>query len=113
MKTKHWMTSNPVTVKPDTPILEATKLMKENQNQRLLVVDKDNVVGMLTHRNIMETSPSTATTLSMHKLNHLISKLTVAEVMRKDPICVSLEDQVLDMVLVGHAKGTGAFPVVD
>jgi acetoin utilization protein AcuB len=113
MKIKHWMTSNPITVKPGLPILEAAKLMKENQIRRLPVVDRDKVVGMLTHRNIMEASPSAATTLSVHELNYLISKLTVADVMRKDPVCVSPEDSVLEVVLMGHAKGIGAFPVVD
>ncbi|MBI5524127.1 MAG: CBS domain-containing protein [Desulfarculus sp.] len=113
MKIKHWMTSNPITVKPGTPILEAAKLMRENQIRRLPVVDKDKVVGMLTHRNILEASPSAATTLSVHELNYLLSKLTVADVMRKDPICVNPEDSVLDVVLMGHEKGIGAFPVVD
>ncbi len=113
MKIKHWMTSNPITVKPGTPIMEAAKLMKENQIRRLPVVDKDRVVGMLTHRNILEASPSAATTLSVHELNYLVSKLTVADVMRKDPICVSPEDSVLEVVLMGHEKGIGAFPVVD
>jgi len=113
MKIKNWMTSNPITVKPGDPILDAARLMKEHQIRRLPVVDKDKVVGMLTHRNILEASPSAATTLSVHELNYLVSKLTVADVMRKDPICVSPEDSVLDVVLMGHEKGIGAFPVVD
>ena len=113
MKIKHWMTSNPITVRPSTSIMEATKLMNEHQIRRLPVVDKDAVVGMLTHRNIMAASPSAATTLSVHELNYLISKMTVADVMRKNPVCVSPEDSVLDVVLMGQEKGIGAFPVVD
>ncbi len=113
MKVKHWMTQNPVTVKPSTPLLEAARLMKEHGIRRLPVVDKGEVVGIVTHRNILEAAPSKATTLSVQELNYLLEKLTVAKVMRKKPICVSPEDSVIDVVLMGHEKGIGAFPVVD
>lgn len=113
MKIKHWMTSNPLTVKPSTPLMDAAKLMRENQIRRLPVVEREQVVGMLTHRNIMEASPSAATSLSVWELNYLMSKLTVAEVMRKDPVCVSPEDSVMEVIQAGHEKGIGAFPVVE
>lgn len=113
MKIKHWMTSNPLTVKPDTLLMDAAKLMREHQIRRLPVVERGRVVGMLTHRNIMEASPSSATSLSVWELNYLMSKLSVAEVMRKDPVCVSPEDSVMEVIQTGHEKGIGAFPVVE
>lgn len=113
MKIKNWMTSNPITVKPNTPIMEASKLMKEHGIRRLPVVKGDKVVGIVTHRNLLEASPSAATTLSIHELNYLIAKLEVGEVMQKDPICVSPEDSVMEVMMMGHDKGIGAFPVVD
>ena len=49
MKIKHWMTSNPLTVKPNTPLMDAAKLMRENQIRRLPVVDKDGrLVGVVS-----------------------------------------------------------------
>ncbi len=113
MKIKNWMTSNPVTVKPETPVMEAAKLMKEHGIRRLPVVKGEEVVGIVTHRNILEASPSAATTLSIHELNYLIAKLEVREVMQKGPICVSPEDSVVEVMMMGHQKGIGAFPVVD
>ncbi|MFZ5586390.1 MAG: CBS and ACT domain-containing protein [Thermodesulfobacteriota bacterium] len=113
MKIKHWMTSNPLTVKPTTPLTDAAKLMQENQIRRLPVVDRGKVVGMLTHRNIMEASPSMATSLSVWEVNYLLTKLSVGDVMRKDPICVSPEDSVIEVVQRGHQQGIGAFPVVE
>ncbi len=113
MKIKHWMTSNPITVKPSTLVVEASKLMKEHGVRRLPVVEKGKVVGMLTHRNIMEASPSAATSLSVHELNYIIANLKVSEVMSKDPLCVSPEDSVMDVVLLGQQKGIGSFPVVE
>ncbi len=113
MKIKNWMTSNPITVKPNTPVMEASKLMKEHGIRRLPVVKGDQVVGIVTHRNLLEAAPSAATTLSIHELNYLIAKLEVKEVMQKDPICVSPDDSVMDVMLMGQEKGIGAFPVVD
>lgn len=113
MKIKNWMTSNPITVKPNTPVMEASKIMKEHGIRRLPVVKGDKVVGIVTHRNLLEASPSAATTLSIHELNYIIAKLEVGEVMHKDPICVSPEDSVIEVMTLGHKKGIGAFPVVD
>lgn len=113
MKIKHWMTRNPITVKPNTPILEASQLMKEHHIRRLPVVDKGKVVGIVTYRKLMEASPSEATALSIYELNYLIAKLKVKAVMEKDPICISPEDSVMDVAIMGHEKGIGAFPVVD
>lgn len=114
MKVKHWMTPNPITVDPDTPLMDAQKLMSEKRIRRLPVVDKKGrVVGIVTHRNIMEASPSEATTLSVYELNYLLSKLTIDKVMTKDPVVVSPDDLVMDVIQIGQEKGIGAFPVVE
>jgi acetoin utilization protein AcuB len=114
MKVKNWMTANPLTVKPSTPVMEAAKLMKEHGIRRLPVVkEHDKVVGLVTHRNILEASPSAASSLSIHELNYLISRLEVREIMHPDPITVSPEDSVMEVIMMGHQKGIGAFPVLD
>ncbi|MBF0528871.1 MAG: CBS domain-containing protein [Deltaproteobacteria bacterium] len=114
MKIRHWMTPNPITVTPDTLIIDAKAIMKEHKIRRLPVVDKKGkLVGLVTYRHIIEASPSQATSLSIHELNYLILKLTVQDVMRKDPITVSPEDSVPDVMLAGHRRGIGAFPVME
>lgn len=113
MKVKHWMTTDPITVTSDTLVIDAKKIMREKSIRRLPVVDKGKLVGLVTYRNIIEASPSAATSLSVHELNYLILKLTVKNVMAKKPISVSPEDSVIDVILKGNVKGIGAFPVVD
>ncbi len=46
------MTRNLITVKPDTPILDAAELMMEHKVSGLPVVEEDNLVGMLTESDI-------------------------------------------------------------
>jgi acetoin utilization protein AcuB len=89
MKIKNWMTVDPITVTPDTPIIDAKKIMKENRIRRLPVVDKGKLVGIVTYRNIIEASPSSATSLSIHELNYLVLKLQVRDVMKKNPVTCS------------------------
>ena len=114
MKIKHWMTPDPITVTPETPIIDAKAIMKEKRIRRLPVVDNDGkLVGIVTYRNIIEASPSAATSLSIHELNYLILKLEVKDCMRRKPITVTSNDSIIDIINTGHKKGIGAFPVVD
>lgn len=114
MKVRNWMTPNPITVSPDTPILDAQKLMNDNKIRRLPVVDKKGrILGIVTLRNILEAKPSEATTLSVHEMQYLVSKLTVSHVMRKDVFTVSPDDLVMDVIKIGQERGIGAFPVVE
>jgi acetoin utilization protein AcuB len=108
------MTPDPVTVDPDTSMMDAQRIMSEHKIRRLPVVDKKGkVVGILTLRNIIEASPSEATTLSIYELNYLLSKVTVQQIMHKDPVCVGPDDLVMDVVQQGREMGIGAFPVVE
>ena len=114
MKIRNWMTPNPLTVTPKTLLMEAKKLMAANNIRRLPVVDKKGrLVGLLTRHLIIEAMPSGATSLSVHELHYLLERLTVGEVMQKDPVTVSPDDLVQHVIMLGHQKGIGAFPVVE
>lgn len=114
MRIKNWMTPDPITVHPDTPLRQAQKLMAEKQIRRLPVVDKKGrLVGLLTSRHVIEAMPSAATSLSVHELHALWDRLTVGEVMQKDPLTVGPEDRVQDVIQLGRERGVGAFPVME
>jgi CBS domain-containing protein len=51
------MTSAIITVKPDTTIEEAIKIMGELGIRRLPVVENDRLVGMTTQKDILQVSP--------------------------------------------------------
>jgi acetoin utilization protein AcuB len=72
------MTRNPVTATPDMSIADASSLMKQEKVHRLPVLDKDKkLVGLITEKDILYASPSPATSLSIHEMAYLLSKLTV------------------------------------
>ncbi len=113
MKIKYYMTKDPITVTPNTLAVEAQKIMKENRIRRLPVVEKGKLVGIITFRNLIEAAPSSATSLSIFELNHLLLKIKVKDLMKKNVITVSPEDSVMDVIALGMKHNIGGFPVVD
>lgn len=112
MLVKDCMTPNPDVVTPDITVPEAAKIMKKGGFRRLPVVKEGRVVGIVTDRDLKEAMPSDATSLSIWELNYLISKLTVGEIMTRDPITVAdtLPLQAAAKLMLEHK--VGGLPVV-
>jgi acetoin utilization protein AcuB len=113
MLVSNWMSKNVITVDEDDSMQAAMKLMKENGIRMLPVLKKDKLVGVVTDRDLKRASASDATTLDIHELLYLISKIKVQSVMTKNPITVPRNYTVEETaeVLLKH-KISGA-PVVD
>lgn len=98
MKTElvsEWMTTDVMTVSPDTLLLDAHNLMSEYNIRRLPVVDKKgNLVGIVTLGDIREASPSDATSLSIWELNYLLARLKIDHIMTADPVTVYANDTI-------------------
>ena len=113
MRIRDIMTKNPITVSSETLVLDAQKIMKEKNIRRLPVVDKDKLVGIVTQHDILQASPSPATSLSIHELNYLLSKMKVKEIMKKNPIALPPDTPFEEALRIGQEKKIGAFPVVE
>jgi acetoin utilization protein AcuB len=113
MRIKDMMTRNPITVDSETLVLDAQRKLKENNIRRLLIVDKGKLVGIVTKHDLLEASPSPATSLSVFELNYLLSKMKVKEIMKKNPVTVTPDTPFEEALRLGQEKKIGAFPVVD
>lgn len=113
MKIRDIMTKNPITVDSETLVLDAQKIMKENNIRRLPVVDKGKLVGIITKHDLLEAAPSPATSLSIHELNYLLSKMKVKEIMKKNPVTLSPDTPFEEGFRIGQDKKIGSFPVVE
>lgn len=86
---RDWMTTNVVSVEPDTTLPEAHLIMKNHQIRRLPVLNNvGHVVGIITLGDIRGAEASTATTLSIWEMNYLLNQLKVKEIMTADPITI-------------------------
>ncbi len=110
---RDWMTRDPITVSLKTSLPEAHKLMKECHIRRLPVVDHDRLVGIVTLGDIREASPSDATSLSIFELHYLLAKLTIAEMMTRDPITVAPDATIRDAAKLMLEHKIGGLPVVE
>ena len=113
MKVRDFMNPNPITVDIKTPIMDALAIMKEKRIKRLPVMKKDKFMGIVTRSMIRDASPSEATSLSVWELNYLISKMTVGDIMVKEPVTISPDMPVEEAIWLGKEKGIGAFPVLE
>ncbi|TFH37763.1 MAG: CBS domain-containing protein [Anaerolineales bacterium] len=102
-----------ITVRPDTPILDAYGLMQKEKIRRLPVVDKKgNLIGMLAEREILHASPSQATSLSIWELNYLMSRVTVNEIMTSDVITVNVDTPLEEAAMIMADNKIGGLPVM-
>src|SRR5262245_56554685 len=102
-----------ITVPPETPILEARRLMLDKRIRHLLVTEEDRLVGIVTDRDIRLNLPSQATSLSVWEINHLLLKLTVGEVMTRGVITIGPERDACDAAQLLLDHSIGALPVTD
>jgi CBS domain-containing protein len=113
MRVRDLMTAQPITVDPDTPMLQARQRMAEERIRHLVVVDDARVVGIVTDRDIRLNLPSPATSLSVWELNYLLSRLTVGGVMSAAVIVVDPDRPIAEAARLMLDHKIGALPVVD
>jgi acetoin utilization protein AcuB len=113
MLVRKWMTANPKTIQVDDSITEAVALMKEGKLRHLPVLDGEELVGVVSDRDVKEFSPSKATTLDIYELHYLLSKAKVADAMQRNPKRVTPGDTIERAALLMHDHKIGCLPVVD
>jgi len=107
------MTSNPYTISPDATIAEALDIMRQNKFRRLPVVKGGKLVGIVTEREMLEVSPSKATTLSVFEINYLLAKTKVSAVMTRDVKTISPDALIEEAAVMLRDNDIGALPVVE
>jgi acetoin utilization protein AcuB len=113
MLVKDWMSQNPVTITDETSMMKAIHLMKQNRFRRLPVLHENQLVGIVTDRDLKEASPSKATTLDVHELYYLLAELHVKDIMTRNPVTVSSEDTVEHAAQLMLENTISGLPVVD
>ncbi|EYB67907.1 signal transduction protein [Deinococcus phoenicis] len=113
MLVSDWMTKDPITVTPDTPVMDALRILKERGFRRLPVMEGGRLIGITTRKDLKDAMPSKATTLSVWELNYLLSKLTVSEMMARPVITAHESEYMEDAALRMQEHGVGGLPVLN
>lgn len=113
MLVENWMSKDVVTVDVNDSMQDATRLLKKHNIRGLPVMKNGKLVGIVTDRDLKRASASDATTLEIHELLYLISKIKIKEIMTKNPITIPLDytiDEAAAILLDNKLSGA---PVVD
>lgn len=107
------MTTSVVEVSPDDPIQEVLQKMKAEGIRRTPVVKESKLVGMVSEKDLLNATPSIATSLSVWELNYLLSKVTVSEVMTKNVVSVTPTTPIEEAARIMADNKIGGLPVTE
>lgn len=113
MLIKDWMNPKVITIDANNSMHDAIKLMKEHGISMLPVMKKGELVGIVTDRDLKRASASDATTLEVHELLYLISKIKVSDIMTKNPITIPFDYTVEEAAELMLKHKISGLPVTD
>ena len=100
-----------ISVSPETPINEALAMFKKEHIRRAPVIKNGKLLGIVSDSDLLNASPSSATTLSVWEMNYLISKVTVKDVMTKKVITVDKDTPIEEAARIMADTKIGGLPV--
>lgn len=107
------MTPDPITVEPDTQLLDAALALRANSIRHLPVVEATRLVGLLSERDIQRCAPSRLIPITEEGYNAVFERNTVSRIMTRDPISVTPETSVAEAIVLMQQSRYGCLPVVE
>lgn len=106
------MSRPPITIGPEMSIHDALALFKKERIRRAPVIKGGKLVGIVSEKDLLNASPSPATTLSVWEMHYLLSKLTISELMTKNVITVAEDTPIEEAARIMADNKIGGLPVV-
>ncbi len=101
MQVKNQMSKEVVTIPPDTSILRAIEIMHQKSIRHLPVVEEGELVGLVTEGDLRQAS-----------LLSLVDKVSIDDVMIKNPVAVSPDASIEEAARLVYRHKIGGLPVV-
>ena len=109
----NWMSVHPTTIEVNQSVQQAINLMKERGIRHLPVTKNGKLIGMVSDQDMKRVSMSEATSLEIHELVYLLSKVEIGSIMSKEPIFITREctlEEAAQIMLTHDIRG---LPVVN
>jgi acetoin utilization protein AcuB len=98
-----------LTIRPEMPVPDALKLMHTEHVRRMPVVgSRGELIGIVTENDLLNASPSEASTLSVWEISYLLNKITIERIMKRNVITAT-EDMPLEeaaRIMADHQIGS-------
>ena len=112
-KVRDVMTSPAIVVAPQTPVPQASALMKERRIRHLPVIENGQLVGMVSRGDLREASISEAINADLYEISFLLSRLPVSKLMTRQVVTISPDALIVDAVALMTDNKIAGLPVVD
>ncbi len=109
---RDWMTADPITASPKMNLPEALQLMAQHSIRRLPIVDKGELVGMVTRGDLRGAQPSQATSLSVFELHYLVGRITLEQIMTRHLLTVTDTMSIQDAARLMLQRKIAGLPVL-
>lgn len=112
MLIKNWMTEKVITVDADESMNNAIFILEENRISLLPVIEKGQLVGIVSDRDLKRASPPLETVYSMEEFVTFISDLKMRDLMPPHPITLSPDNTIKEAALLLIEKRISGLPIV-
>lgn len=111
MNVERWMKTHPRTIKPRDTIEHARQVMEEHRINQLPVVHDDELVGMITDRDVRDAYPSVLAD-PMRKASPDPHVVKVESVMTQNVLTMTPTDSITGAASLMRRERIGAVPIV-
>ena len=113
MLVKNWMSKPPITIDAQASITDAIGLMRRHAIAMLPVLADDQLVGIVTDRDIKRASASDVGSMEAHELLGLISGIKIKTIMTKNPVTVPYNYTIEETALKLLVHNISGVPVLN
>jgi acetoin utilization protein AcuB len=101
-----------ISISPEMPIIDTLNLMKREKIRRTPVIKDGKLVGIVSDKDLLNVSPSPATSLSIWEMNYLLSKIKISDVMTKKVLTVTEDTPIEEAARIMADNKIGGLPVL-
>ena len=101
-----------ISITRDMPIHDALALFKKEKIRRAPVLKDGKLIGIISDKDLLNASPSQATSLSVWEMNYMLSKITVKEVMTREVLTVQADTPIEEAERIMADNKIGGVPVM-
>jgi acetoin utilization protein AcuB len=101
-----------ISIAPDMPVHDALDMFKREHIRRAPVIKNGKLVGIVSDHDLLNATPSMATSLTVWEMNYLLSKVTVSDVMTKKVLTVDEDTPIEETARIMADNKIGGVPVM-
>lgn len=109
----NWMSERPISIDAGKSLQQTIDIMKKNAIRHLPVTKEGILVGMVSDQDLKRVSVPEATSLEIHELVYLLSKIEVGSIMSKKPISITRDCTLEEAAQIMLVQGISGLPVVN